>query len=176
MATNPKRSVEDNRTNEKNTSSEPEAMSAVELLEEDHSEVESLFEEYQSLEQDSAKEALALKICMMLQVHAQLEEEIFYPEARNAITKPELIYEAIVEHASAKQLIGEIEAMELGDHLRDAKVKVLGEQISHHVEEEESELFPEVEGSEMDLKALGQRMADRKTELLKQLAAEGEIR
>ena len=109
MATNPKRSVEDNRTKEKSTSSEQDSMSAVELLEEDHREVESLFEEYQSLEQDSAKEALALKICMMLQVHAQLEEEIFYPEARNAITKPELIDEAIVEHASAKQLIGEIE-------------------------------------------------------------------
>ena len=90
--------------------------------------------------------------------------------------KHNLVDEAIVEHASAKQLIAEIEAMEVGDKLRDAKVKVLGEQISHHVEEEESELFPEVEGSEMDLEALGQRMADRKTELLKQLAAEGEIR
>ena len=176
MATNPKRSVEDNRTNEKSTSSEPDAMSAVELLEEDHSEVESLFEEYQSLEQDSAKEALALKICMMLQVHAQIEEEIFYPEARNAITKPELIDEAIVEHASAKQLIGEIEAMEVGDNLRDAKVKVLGEQIRHHIEEEEAELFTEVENSEMDLNALGRRMAERRTELLQQVVEEGETR
>jgi hypothetical protein len=159
-----------------NTSPESGIASAIELLEEDHHEVEILFGEYAGLEDDAEKEALALKICLMLQVHAQIEEEIFYPEARKAISKPELVDEAIVEHASAKQLIAEIEAMEIGDNLRDAKVKVLGEQISHHVEEEESELFPEVEGSEMDLEALGQRMADRKTELLKQLAAEGEIR
>jgi hemerythrin superfamily protein len=159
-----------------NTSPESGIASAIELLEEDHHEVEILFGEYAGLEDDAEKEGLALKICLMLQVHAQIEEEIFYPEARKAIAKPELVDEAIVEHASAKQLIAEIEAMEVGDNLRDAKVKVLGEQISHHVEEEESDLFPEVEGSEMDLQALGQKMADRKTELLKQLVAEGEIR
>src|SRR5256885_7707760 len=176
MATNAKGSAERDHSKDENTSPEPGFMSAIELLEEDHKQVKTLFGEYHDLEDDAEKEAMALKICLMLQVHAQIEEEIFYPEARKAITKPELVEEAIVEHASAKQLIAEIEAMEVGDKLRDAKVKVLGEQISHHVEEEESELFPEVEGSEMDLEALGQRMADRKTELLKQLAAEGEIR
>jgi hemerythrin superfamily protein len=176
MATNAKGSAERDRGKDENTSPEPGLMSAIELLEEDHNEVETLFGEYHDLEDDAEKEALALKICLMLQVHAQIEEEIFYPEARKAIAKPELVDEAIVEHASAKQLIAEIEAMEVGDNLLDAKVKVLGEQISHHVEEEESELFPEVEGSDMDLEALGQRMADRKTELLKQLAAEGEVR
>ena len=176
MATKRTMTGVDNSNQRETARTRMEEMSAIDLLEEDHRQVEDFFEEYEKLEDGSAKEQLALKICMALQVHTQIEEEIFYPEARKAIAKPELVDEAIVEHASAKQLIAEIEAMEVGDNLRDAKVKVLGEQVSHHVEEEESELFPEVEGSEMDLQALGQRMADRKTELLKQLAAEGEIR
>jgi hypothetical protein len=115
-----------------------------------------------------------LKTGLALQVYAQVEEEIFYREARKAISKPELIDEAIVQHAAAKQLIAEIEAMEGGDSMRDAKVKVLGEQITHHVEEEEGELFPAASG--LDVNALGQRISVRKAELLKQLADEGEIR
>ena len=67
---------------------------------------------------------------------------------------------------SAKQLIGEIENMKPGDDLYDAKIKVLQEQVLHHVEEEEGELFPEVAASELDLKALGKKMAERKTALL----------
>ena len=110
---------------------------------------------------------LALKICLALQVHTQIEEEIFYPAVREAIDKTALIDEALVEHASAKQLIAEIEEMDAGDELYDAKVKVLGEQVSHHIEEEEDELFPEVESSDLDLEALGQKMAARKAELLK---------
>ena len=151
------------------------AMSAIELLEADHREVEALFEPYEELEDRPKKELLALKICLSLQVHAQIEEEIFYPAAREAIGDSELIDEAIVEHAAAKQLIAEIETMEVGDELRDAKVKVLGEQIAHHVEEEENEVFPEVEDSKLDLNELGQRMAERKAELLQQLQQEGEI-
>jgi len=151
------------------------ALSAIELLKEDHREVEAYFEEYETLEDDAEKEEVALEICLALQVHAQIEEEIFYPEARKGIDKPELIDEAIVEHAAAKQLISEIEAMEVGDSMRDAQVKVLGEQITHHVEEEESELFPAVEAADLDLNALGQRMSARKAELLKQLAEQGEI-
>ena len=90
-------------------------------------------------------------------VHTQIEEEIFYPAAREAIEKSELIDEAIVEHGSAKQLIAEIEEMDTGDELYDAKVKVLGEQVRHHVEEEEDELFPGIESSELDLEALGKK-------------------
>ena len=153
-----------------------DTFSATELLKEDHREVQAFFEEYENVEGDAEKETLALKICLALQVHAQIEEEIFYPEARKAISKPELIDEAIVEHAAAKQLIAEIEAMEVGDSMRDAKVKVLGEQITHHVEEEEGELFPAVEAAGLDVNAFGQRMLARKTELLTQLAEEGEIR
>lgn len=151
------------------------AASAIELLEADHREVEALFDQYEELEDRPKRELLALKICLSLQVHAQIEEEIFYPAARKAITNSELIDEAIVEHAAAKQLIAEIETMEVGDTLRDAKVKVLGEQIAHHVEEEENELFPEVEDTQLDLSELGQRMTERKTELLEQLQQEGEI-
>ena len=150
-----------------------EEMSAIDLLEEDHRQVEDFFDEYEKVEDVSEKEQLALKICMALQVHTQIEEEIFYPAARKAIEKPELIDEAIVEHASAKQLISEIEEMEPGEELYDAKVKVLQEQVLHHVEEEEGELFPQVEASALNLEALGKKMAERKAALLEQLADRG---
>lgn len=142
-----------------------EELSAIEILEADHRRVEDLFDEYEDAEDASDKKQLAVKICTALQAHTQIEEEIFYPAAREAIENPELIDEAIVEHASAKQLIGEIENMEPGDELYDAKVKVLQEQVLHHVEEEEGELFPKVEASELDLEALGKKMAERKAAL-----------
>ena len=157
------------------TGSGADQVSALDLLEEDHSQVEGFFEEYEQLEQADEKEQLALKICMMLQVHTQVEEEIFYPAVRNAIDKTEMIDEAIVEHAAAKQLIAEIEEMDPGDELYDARVKVLGEQVRHHIEEEEDELFPEVEGSGLDLGALGKMMAERKAALLQQEEGEREI-
>jgi hemerythrin superfamily protein len=142
-----------------------EELSAIEILEADHRRVEDLFDEYEDAENASDKKQLAVKICTALQAHTQIEEEIFYPAAREAIETPELIDEAIVEHASAKQLIGEIENMEPGDELYDAKVRVLQEQVLHHVEEEEGELFPQVEASELDLEALGKKMAERKAAL-----------
>ena len=145
-------------------------MSAIDLLEQDHRQVEEMFEKYENLQEAGKKGQLALKICMALRVHAQIEEEIFYPAVREAIEKTELIDEAIVEHAAAKQLIAEIEEMEADDELYDAKVKVLGEQVLHHVEEEEDELFPEAQGSDLDLDVLGTRMANRKQMLLKELA------
>ena len=144
------------------------SVSALALLEEDHQEVDGFFDQYETLEDAGEKERIALKICLALTVHTQIEEEIFYPAVREAIEKAELIDEAIVEHASAKQLIAEIEEMDAGDELYDAKVKVLGEQVRHHVEEEEDELFPEVESSELDLEALGTKMAERKAALLKE--------
>ena len=141
-------------------------MSAIDILEADHRQVEEFFNDYEELDEINDKQRLAVKICTVLQAHTQIEEEIFDPAAREAIENPELIDEAIVEHASAKQLIGEIENMKPGDDLYDAKIKVLQEQVRHHVEEEEGELFPEVEASELDLKALGKKMAERKTALL----------
>jgi hypothetical protein len=152
------------------------AMSALELLKQDHSQVDGFFAEYEQLERTGDKEPLALKICMALEVHAQIEEEIFYPAVRQAIDKAKLIDEALVEHAAAKQLIAEIEETDAGDELYDAKVKVLGEQVRHHIEEEETELFPEVEGAELDLEALGKKMAERKAALLQQAADESASR
>jgi hemerythrin superfamily protein len=148
--------------------------SAITLLQQDHHEVEAYFTEYETLKGDQDKEALALKICLALEVHARIEEEIFYPAARGVVENGGLIDEALVEHAAAKQLIGEIEAMEVGDQFRDAKVKVLGEQIQHHVEEEEEDLFPQLQGGKLDLDALGQEMAARKQELFAELAEGGD--
>jgi hemerythrin superfamily protein len=150
---------------------QPEAISAIELLKHDHREVEALFEEYEDLEDDDAKQELAEKICTSLRVHTQIEEEIFYPAAREATGDEDLLDEAVVEHASAKHLIEEIESMAAGEDLYDAKVRVLGEQIRQHVKEEEEELFPEVEDSEMDQAGIGKELAARKTELIEEAGA-----
>ncbi|HUD95824.1 hemerythrin domain-containing protein [Sphingobium sp.] len=141
---------------------------AIKLLKDDHKEVKGWFKQYEDLEDDAEKQALADKICLALTVHTQIEDEIFYPAVREAIDDDDLLDEAEVEHSSAKQLIAEIQSMKAGDNLFDAKVKVLGEYVSHHVEEEESEMFPESRDSDLDLKALGAELAARKAELMKQ--------
>lgn len=142
---------------------------AIKLLKDDHKEVKTYFKQYETLEDDGEKRALADKICLALTVHATIEEEIFYPATREAIDDDDLLDEAEVEHASAKQLIAEIQAMDVSERLFDAKVTVLGEYIDHHVEEEETEMFPECRDSDLDLKALGEQMAVRKTELMAEL-------
>lgn len=141
---------------------------AIKLLKDDHKEVKTYFKQYESLEDDAEKQALADKICTALTVHAQIEEEIYYPATREAIDDDDLLDEAEVEHASAKQLIAEIQSMKAGDRLFDAKVTVLGEYIDHHVEEEEGEMFPESRDSDLDLKELGAKLAARKAELMAQ--------
>src|SRR3954452_3468534 len=150
----------DDRQNEPDpTGSGASGLSALDLLEQDHREVAGYFEQYE--DEGADKNAIALKICLALEVHARIEEEIFYPAAREAIEQRNLIDEALVEHASAKQLIADIEAMEADDELHDAKVKVLAEQIRHHIEEEENELFPQVRQADLDLDALGAKLAQR---------------
>lgn len=139
---------------------------AIKLLKADHKEVKTYFKQYESLEDDREKQVLADKICLALTVHAQIEEEIYYPATREAINDDDLLDEAEVEHASAKQLIAEIQAMKAGDRLFDAKVTVLGEYIDHHVQEEETEMFPESRDSDLDLKTLGEALAARKAELM----------
>jgi hemerythrin superfamily protein len=146
------------------------AADAIALLEADHREVDGFFEQYEGLTADADKKALADKICVALKVHTQIEEELFYPPARKKTGDTDLLDEAVVEHAGAKNLIAEIEAMRPGQPLYDAKVKVLGEQVRHHVEEEETELFPEVRETDIDLDALGAKLAARKAELMAQLA------
>lgn len=140
--------------------------SALTLLRKDHREVEEFFEQYEDLDHNRAKAELARTICNALKVHTQIEEEIFYPAARKATSDENLLDEALVEHAGAKHLISEIESMKVGDDLYDAKIRVLGEQIKHHVKEEEEELFPEIESSDMDVAAVGKQLADRKAKLM----------
>jgi hemerythrin superfamily protein len=159
------------KTQTKTQSARSEGMNAIELLKHDHREVEEYFEQYEDLEDDADKAELSAKICQALKVHAQIEEEIFYPAAREATGDEDLLDEAVVEHAGAKRLIEEIESMEVGEDLYDAKIRVLGEQIKHHVKEEEEELFPEAERSDMDLKAVGEELEGRKMELMAGMGA-----
>lgn len=108
------------------------------------------------------------QVCNELKVHAQIEEEIFYPAVRDAIEDDDLLDEAEVEHAGAKDLITQLESMQPGDDLYDAKVTVLGEQIEHHVKEEESEMFPKAKKSKVDVASLGVEMQARKMLLLEE--------
>lgn len=145
---------------------------AIALLIADHREVSEMFEQFEQLgdRATTSKEKLKDKICKALIAHTTIEEEIFYPAVREKIEEGEdLVDEAVVEHASAKDLIKQLQEMQPDDELYDAKVKVLGEQIEHHVKEEEKEMFPKVKKSGLDLLALGQEMALRKQELMSTL-------
>jgi hemerythrin superfamily protein len=140
---------------------------AISLLTEDHQQVKKMFQQFDKLKDDEEdeKEELARKICAALTAHATIEEEIFYPAVRAAIDDDDLMDEADVEHASAKELIAQIEAGSADDDHYDAKVKVLGEQIDHHVKEEQNEMFPKARKAKIDLQALGERIEKRKQEL-----------
>jgi hypothetical protein len=139
---------------------------AITLLKKDHREVEGWFDEYEQLEEESEKLALFNKIALALKVHTQIEEEIFYPEERGEV-EDDMLDEAYVEHDGAKKLIAEIEAMRPGDEYYDAKVKVLGEYIKHHVKEEEQPggIFAQAKKGDEDLEAMGERLKARKDEL-----------
>jgi hemerythrin superfamily protein len=141
---------------------------AIAMLEADHKKVKALFEQFDALSDRSVanKKKIADQICNELSIHTQLEEDIFYPAVRGPIRDGDLMDEAIVEHASAKELIAQIRDMDPGDDLYDAKVKVLSEQIDHHVGEEEDEMFPKVRKTNVDLVALGQQMAAEKESLM----------
>lgn len=141
---------------------------AVAMLTAEHREVSGLFDQYEKLTDRAkvSKKKLADQICNALILHTTIEEEIFYPAVRESSKEAEdKIDEAVVEHAAAKDLIAQIQEMDPDDELYDAKVKVLSEQIDHHVQEEEKEMFPMAKKSGVDLAALGQEMAERKQEL-----------
>jgi hypothetical protein len=144
---------------------------AVTLLKKDHREVEGWFDEYEQLEADADKLALFNQIALALKVHTQIEEEIFYPEERGEV-EDDILDEAYVEHDGAKKLIAEIEAMKPSDEYYDAKVKVLGEYIKHHVKEEEQPggIFAQAKKGDEDLDAMGERLKARKQELMAELA------
>lgn len=139
---------------------------AIAMLRDDHKRVSEMFERFGNARGSQSKAKLAQQICQELEVHAQLEEELFYPPVREAIGEDDLMDEAEVEHASAKELIAQIKAMSPEDDLFDAKVTVLGEYIRHHVKEEQNEMFPKVRDSELDLAELGGQMRVRKEEIL----------
>ena len=139
---------------------------AIALLKADHRTVEDLFEEYEHARQRNRKQALVRQICEELTIHAQIEEQGFYPEAQKVLgDEKDLINEAIVEHASLKWLISQIEAMEPDSELYEAEVKVLKEYVEHHVKEEEKEMFPKLRKTDLDLEALGQTLFELKQQL-----------
>lgn len=150
---------------------------AIDMLTSDHKAVKALFKQYDKLAEadgdSDEKQAIAQQICHALTVHATLEEELFYPAAREVLGDDEdLIDEADVEHSTAKDLIAQIEDSSPNEALYDAKVKVLGEYIDHHVKEEEGEIFPKIKKAKLDTKMLGADMAARKEELMAELTAE----
>src|SRR5262245_36941324 len=116
---------------------------AIAMLDDDHKQVDKLFKRYEKAEDDDEKRELLQQICTALTVHAQLEEELFYPALRAAIDEEdaESLDEATVEHQSVKDLVAQLQDAEPADELVDAKVKVLSEYVKHHVQEEEDEIF-----------------------------------
>lgn len=154
--------------NQKTTRQSRGTSRAVELLKRDHKAVDDLFRRYEELDDGDEKADVLATICAALTAHAILEEEIFYPELRSAFAKEDAatLDEAVVEHASIRSLVEELEGAEPGEALVDAKVKVLAEYVRHHVKEEEGEMFPQAKRLKgLDLDALGERMATRLNEL-----------
>ena len=155
-------------------SGEDAEVNAIDLLKKDHDDVDALFKEYETLTEASGnardRRALSTRICGMLAVHMMIEEEIFYPAARRAGVESNLLDEADIEHGAAKELIAQIGATKASASHYDARVKVLGENIRHHVKDEESELFPACRKSDMDMTKLGERLQSRKAELFSKLS------
>jgi hemerythrin superfamily protein len=148
---------------------------AVALLKADHRTVEDLFAQFEKARGDGRKQELATEICAELSIHAQIEEEIFYPACEGKVEE-ELLKEAYVEHDGAKVLIAEIMAGEPSDEFYDAKVKVLQEQIEHHVQEEEMRLeglFSQARAAGLDMDSLGAELRSRKDQLKAEIEANG---
>lgn len=142
------------------------AMEATAMLKADHQLISTLFKDYEKAETKAAKKKIVSQICLELSIHAQIEEEIFYPGVKAVLKDKTLIPEAIVEHATLKSLIAQVEGVEPDGEMFDAKIKVLDEYVSHHVKEEQDEMFPEAKASNLDMVALGEKMYARKQALL----------
>jgi len=157
------------KTPARRNASSSKGPNALVLLRDDHKEVSDMFEKYEKRKNrmdDGQKQKLAEQICLALTVHAQIEEEIFYPEVRPEIDDEDLMDEADVEHQSLKELIAKIEDEGPKGELFDAHIKVLGEYVKHHVKEEQTEMFKKVRATDIDLKELGARLKARKEELM----------
>jgi len=140
---------------------------AIAMLMADHDKVEKAFKEFEKLGRDDTESCgqLVQTVCQDLKMHTTLEEEIFYPAVREAIEDEDLLNEAAVEHETAKMLIDQLENMDPDDPNYHATFTVLGEYVKHHIKEEESEMFPQAEKSDLDFDALGDQMRSRKEEL-----------
>lgn len=151
---------------------------ACDLLDQQHKLVKKMFKEYDELAGSKARgniakrKDIAIQICQNLTAHAQIEEEIFYPAVRAALKETDLVAEAEVEHQTAKDLIAQIEGMDTPDEMYDAKVKVLGEYIDHHVKEERNEMFPKARAArKLDLVAMRGELEARFEELMAEQGA-----
>jgi hemerythrin superfamily protein len=141
---------------------------AITLLKEDHRKVEGLFAQFESAEDKRSKGTIARQICTELDLHAKIEEAVFYPAAkREAEEAEDAVNEGIVEHEGIKRLVGEIQGMSPGDELFEAKVSVLIEYVKHHVKEEENEMFPKIRDSDLDLVALREELEAAKERMAK---------
>jgi hemerythrin-like domain-containing protein len=147
---------------------------AIEMLREDHRKVKELFQRFERGDSDE-KEQIAHQTLHELEVHAALEEEIFYPAAREHVHEEEQIDEALEEHHVAKLLIGELKKMSPDDERFEAKYKVLAESVKHHIQEEESEMFPMLEDG-LDAEGLGQQMEARKQKLQQKMTSRSATR
>jgi hypothetical protein len=150
---------------------------AVAFLMKDHRDAKALFRRFEKAERASQKEEICNHVCKLLQVHTKIEEEIFYPACRQAGLDQDQMDEADIEHASAKDLIAQVEGKSAKDSHYDAKVKVLGEYVEHHVKEEETEMFKQARRLKLDMHELGRQMKQRAAELKVELglAADGSI-
>ncbi len=147
-------------------SAAPRQQDAIALLRADHKKVTELFAQYEKTPSMSKKVSLITDICTELSVHAQLEEEIFYPAVKAALKDKELVPEATVEHATLKDLIAQVEGITPDGEMFDAKIKVMSEYVKHHVKEEQNEMFPKAKATRLDMQALGADILARKEVLL----------
>lgn len=141
------------------------AQDATALLKADHELVSELFDEYEVSRSSAKKKKIVSQICDELTMHAQVEEEIFYPAVKRALKDHELIPEAQVEHATLKDLIAQVEGKEPDGEMFDAKIKVMREYVKHHVKEEQNEIFPKAKSTDLDMMELGAKLSERKEEL-----------
>ena len=148
------------------TKTTPAPKEATAMLRADHKLVSELFEQYEKSRSTAKKKELVAQICKELTVHAQVEEEIFYPAVKAALKDHELIPEASVEHATLKDLIAQVEGLEPDGEMFDAKIKVMSEYVKHHVKEEQNEIFPKARATRLDMVELGAQIDARKQELM----------
>lgn len=151
------------------------APDALGMLKADHDKAKALFRAFDALKghRDEARRKAELvdEICYELTLHSMLEEEIFYPALRAALDDDELLDEADVEHAGARELIGQLEIMAPGDDHYDATVTVLGEEVEHHIGKEEGEMFEAARRADIDLATLAEQLAARREELEEDLSS-----